>query len=127
MPPITSNRAPRRSVSGSAATDAGRDDAALSGPIADTELDGLFAALDPFAVLILAVSGGADSVAMMHLVARWAQRHRNPTRTILVATVDHGLREDSAREADWVADAARSLGLAHQTLQWLLNQDQILF
>jgi tRNA(Ile)-lysidine synthase len=119
MPPTTSNRAPRRSASGSAATDAGRDDAALSGPIVDTEVDDLFAALDPFAVLILAVSGGADSVAMMHLVARWAQRHRNPARTILVATVDHGLREDSAREAEWVADAARSLGLAHETLQWL--------
>jgi tRNA(Ile)-lysidine synthase len=120
MPPTTSNRAPRRSASGSAATDAGRDGAPLnrSGAVAEAELDVLLAPLDPFAVLILAVSGGADSVAMMHLVARWAARHSNPGRTILVATVDHALRAESAREAEWVADAAQALGFAHETLRW---------
>lgn len=40
-------------------------------PITDDELPGLFANLDGMP-LALAVSGGADSMALMHLVARWA-------------------------------------------------------
>jgi tRNA(Ile)-lysidine synthase len=87
-------------------------------PIADSELEALFAPLTQFAVLVLAVSGGADSVAMMHLVARWSERHPDASRKLLVATVDHGLRPESRREAQWVADAARSIGLAHELLAW---------
>ncbi|RJL02322.1 tRNA lysidine(34) synthetase TilS [Paracoccus aestuarii] len=61
----------------------------------------------------LAVSGGGDSVAMMHVAAEWAQGRR-----LMVATVDHGLREDSAAEAEAVARAARDLGLSHAVLLW---------
>jgi tRNA(Ile)-lysidine synthase len=87
-------------------------------PIADSELEALFAPLTPFAVLILAVSGGADSVAMMHLVARWSARHPDASRKLVVATVDHGLRPESRREAQWVADAAGAIGLASELLTW---------
>lgn len=75
------------------------------------------AALDRLAgdmpALGLAVSGGGDSVAMMHVAAEWAQGRR-----LMVATVDHGLREDSAAEAEAVARAARDLGLSHAVLLW---------
>ncbi|WDA13024.1 tRNA lysidine(34) synthetase TilS [Paracoccus marcusii] len=61
----------------------------------------------------LAVSGGGDSIALMQVVAEWAQGRR-----VMVATVDHGLREGSAAEADEVARAASALGLSHAVLLW---------
>ena len=61
----------------------------------------------------LAVSGGGDSIALMHVAAEWAQGRR-----IMVATVDHGLRDGSAAEAEEVARAARALGLSHAVLLW---------
>ena len=63
------------------------------------------------APLGLAVSGGGDSVALMYLAAR----RGGPLR---VATVDHGLREGSAAEAEAVARAAAALGLPHDVLRW---------
>jgi len=67
----------------------------------------------PFAV---AVSGGADSVALMCLAAEWRRNtgHAPP----LVITVDHSLREGSAAEARQVGHWAASLGLEHLTLTW---------
>lgn len=61
----------------------------------------------------LAVSGGGDSVAMLHVAAQWAGGRR-----IMVATVDHGLRPDSAAEAAGVGRATRALGLPHVVLRW---------
>ena len=61
----------------------------------------------------LAVSGGGDSVALMRIAADWAQGRR-----LMVATVDHGLRKDSADEAAQVARMAGALGLPHRTLRW---------
>ncbi|MFV0474675.1 MAG: tRNA lysidine(34) synthetase TilS [Pikeienuella sp.] len=61
----------------------------------------------------LAVSGGGDSVALLHLAALWARG-----RALEVATVDHGLRPESAAEARAVAEAAAALGFRHETLAW---------
>ncbi|MCE8525201.1 tRNA lysidine(34) synthetase TilS [Ruegeria pomeroyi] len=63
----------------------------------------------------VAVSGGGDSIALMHLLAR-----SFPGRdvTLLVATVDHGLRPEAASEAALVARQAAGLGLSHETLRW---------
>lgn len=86
----------------------------------DRELDALIGQpLAPFRRVVLAVSGGSDSMALMVLVARWAGSGRAPADLVIeVATVDHGLREGSAQEADWVAERARSLGFRHTTLAW---------
>jgi tRNA(Ile)-lysidine synthase len=90
----------------------------VAAPIADAELDALFAPLRPFSLLILAVSGGADSMALLHLVSRWSQLNPDPRRRVLVATVDHGLRPGSRAEAERVAHTARALGLEHEVLSW---------
>lgn len=65
----------------------------------------------------LAVSGGSDSTALMRLAAEWAARH-HPALRLSILTVDHGLRAESAREAQMVAGWAAGLGLTHHTLCW---------
>jgi tRNA(Ile)-lysidine synthase len=79
-------------------------------------LNRIFAPLSDASSIIAAVSGGPDSIAMMHLLACW--NDRPDSRTILVATIDHGLRPEAANEAVFVADEAKSLGLEHRTLVW---------
>jgi len=76
--------------------------------------DALLAPLAAEPALLLAVSGGPDSVALMLLASRWAQR---PDKTI-VATVDHGLRPEAHEEALRVGEWARALGFAHRLLRW---------
>lgn len=66
--------------------------------------------------VLLAVSGGPDSVALMLLASIWAQNRPSPF--LRVATVDHGLRPGSGEEASAVADWAKGLGLRHDTLLW---------
>lgn len=63
----------------------------------------------------LAVSGGGDSVALLLLAAGWSDRTGRPVH---VATVDHGLREESAKEAEFVETLAASLAIPHSTLRW---------
>lgn len=63
----------------------------------------------------LAVSGGSDSLALLHLAHEWA---RPRGAKLLVLTVDHRLRADAAAEAAQVARLAGEIGLAHQTLVW---------
>lgn len=63
----------------------------------------------------LAVSGGSDSTALLHLAHRWASESG---AALHVFTVDHHLRDGSADEARQVAAAAHRLGLTHTTLHW---------
>lgn len=135
-------------------------------PIGDDELEGLFRSLAG-RPLALAISGGADSMALMHLVAcwaalpevkaKWAEWWRNSLADnpdarlfppaidvhglkppnwleaaldidalkraggppqVVVLTVDHGLRPEAAREAEWVASEAERLGFPCEVLRW---------
>lgn len=67
-------------------------------------------ASDP-APLLLAVSGGPDSMAMLTLAAAAI-----PGR-IAAATVDHGLRPEAADEADIVGTYCAKLGIPHHVLR----------
>jgi tRNA(Ile)-lysidine synthase len=80
-------------------------------------LDGerLFSTLENSPGVLMAVSGGADSLALAWLLVRWNNKHRVP---LFCATVDHGLRPESAREAAHVAKVARNLGIFHAVLCW---------
>lgn len=85
--------------------------AALAGAVAAR-----LAALAPDTVMLgVAVSGGSDSMALLHLLADIA-----PQRglTLEAATVDHGLRPESQAEATQVAAACAQLGVAHRVLVW---------
>ncbi|MFL5260472.1 MAG: tRNA lysidine(34) synthetase TilS [Hyphomicrobiales bacterium] len=82
-----------------------------------SEITRLFEPVAGEASLALAVSGGSDSTALMHLAHRWGATRDSPPR-LTVLTVDHGLRAESAAEAATVARWAKELGLRHATLQW---------
>jgi tRNA(Ile)-lysidine synthase len=90
--------------------------------VSETEAKSLFSDLEQSPALLLAVSGGPDSVALMVLVSRWAKTlKRKPELQkleLIIATVDHGLRAESKSEAADVGKLARKLGLKHRTLKW---------
>ena len=69
----------------------------------------------PPKALGIAVSGGSDSTALMHLMSDWCAPRTIP---LCVATVDHKLRPESAGEARTVRRMAEGLGLGHATLVW---------
>ncbi len=86
-------------------------------PISVAEANALFHPLADVAALVLAVSGGPDSTALLMLAARWRHaRTRGPK--LLAVTVDHGLRRESAEEARAVKRLARRLGVPHRTVRW---------
>ena len=88
-------------------------------------LEQLFADFRSYTHVGLAVSGGPDSVALMHLAQTWRNNRAMhgaaaddvmPELTVL--TVDHGLRPNSAAEVRQVKSWAEACGLRHETLTW---------
>lgn len=63
----------------------------------------------------VAVSGGGDSMALLHLLAGLYARRGG---VLVAVTVDHGLRSGSADEAAQVARECAYLGVAHRVLPW---------
>jgi tRNA(Ile)-lysidine synthase len=92
-------------------------------PVSEMEAAALFAALSESPAVVLAVSGGPDSTALLWLAARWRDGQKSPPRLIAV-TVDHGLRRESAREARAVKRLARTLEVEHRTLRWTGRKPQ---
>lgn len=78
-------------------------------PLDEAEIAALFEPLQSFGHVLIAVSGGPDSMALMGLLARWGALR---DVTISVATVDHGFRPEARAEAEFVARIADDLGLA---------------
>ena len=83
--------------------------------ITDVEFGELMAPFSlkiPFAV---AVSGGADSLALVLLAQRYAVDN---DLEMTALTVDHGLRANSAEEAMFVHEMLTQKGIRHVTLRW---------
>ena len=79
-------------------------------PVSDEEFSALMAPLGPFEPaprLAAAVSGGADSLSLALLAARWARAQGG---NLLALVVDHRLRPESGREA---AETAARLAAHH--------------
>lgn len=76
--------------------------------------DAAFANSPPLRIGV-AVSGGGDSMALLHLARAWCAGRGIGLH---VATVNHGLRAEAADEAALVARVAADLGVPHRTLLW---------
>jgi tRNA(Ile)-lysidine synthase len=85
--------------------------------VTEREARALFAGLERAPGLVLAVSGGPDSTALLVLAAHWAKRRKRAPK-LLAVTVDHGLRPEAAGEARTVKRLAQRLGVPHRTLRW---------
>jgi tRNA(Ile)-lysidine synthase len=93
--------------------------------VRDDEANALFFGLEGLRGLVLAVSGGPDSTALLVLAARWAKglkQRLKRTPKLVAVTIDHGLRKEAARETAAVKRLARRLGVAHRTLRWRGNK-----
>ena len=67
--------------------------------------------------VVVAVSGGSDSLALLHLlISHRALRTTFPE--IIAVTIDHELRRESADEANFVARLCEKAGIAHRILNW---------
>ena len=86
-------------------------------PISAQHAKRLFADWKAAPAIVLAVSGGPDSVALMWLAARWRRTLARGPRLVAV-TVDHGLRAEAKAEARDVKRLARALDLPHRTMRW---------
>lgn len=64
----------------------------------------------------VAVSGGGDSVALLHLLAEWRDAAGGPP--LAAVTVDHGLRAEASAEAEGVARLCHGLKVPHRILRW---------
>jgi tRNA(Ile)-lysidine synthase len=84
--------------------------------ISKVETDHLMAPVAGFGCVALAVSGGPDSLALLHLSVEFARRHGLAMPVVL--TVDHDLRPGSGAEAATVARIAEKLELPHAILTW---------
>jgi tRNA(Ile)-lysidine synthase len=88
--------------------------AADDSPLGDAEAAALFSeCLAEADGLLIAVSGGPDSMALLALLAAWPQKPK-----LAAATVDHGLRAEAAAEALMVAGFCQNSGIPHTTLHW---------
>jgi tRNA(Ile)-lysidine synthase len=86
-------------------------------PISARQAKSLFADWKHAPGLVLAVSGGPDSIALLWLAARWRGALSRGPR-LLAVTVDHGLRAEASREAREVKRLARHLDVSHRTVRW---------
>ncbi len=87
-------------------------------PVADHDIAGLFSCFESSSHILLAVSGGPDSMALMILAREWTKSRSRKGPKLSVATVDHGLRKEAHDEAALVASLAKSLRIPHTTLVW---------
>ena len=86
-------------------------------PLSALDAKRLFADWKRAPAIVIAVSGGPDSIALMWLMARWRRALAHGPHLVAV-TVDHGLRKQAAREAREVKHLARMLELPHRTMRW---------
>ena len=92
--------------------------AATAIPLAQAEFDRRLDALGPFEdapELVVAVSGGADSMALLLYADRWARARGGFARVI---TINHGLRPESLDEAIQVEAWCDARGIKQLTLTW---------
>ena len=89
-----------------------------TGPVSFFEFKTLMGSLGPFESkphLAVAVSGGSDSLALTLLSKVWAD---NCGGSVTALSIDHGLRDDSTRELDQLAQWLSMRNIEHIVLRW---------
>jgi len=81
----------------------------------------LLAPFEAEPVIAVAVSGGIDSMALLHLSHAWAKTNSG---RVVVMTVDHGLRKEAAQECKQVKIWAHALGIDCHILKWQGDKPQ---
>src|SRR5215469_4864255 len=85
-------------------------------PLTLAELDAALAAIggfEPRPFLVIATSGGPDSLALAILADRWARERGGEAWGLIV---DHRLRPESANQAEAVAGWLAARGIPHAVL-----------
>lgn len=93
-------------------------ESASAPPLSAAAFAALMAPLGPFEsrpLLAVAVSGGADSLALCLFADGWA---RERDGAVVALTVDHGLRVEAAAEAARVGQWLAARGIRHHVLAW---------
>ncbi|MEG9861191.1 MAG: tRNA lysidine(34) synthetase TilS [Parvularculales bacterium] len=73
--------------------------------------------------LAVAISGGADSLALLLLLVRWRESqkwqdsHKRPN--LIALTVNHGLRKGTEADTHHVAALCQQWGVPHHVLRWI--------
>lgn len=85
-------------------------------------LTALYAQLDRFRFgdfqkVIVGLSGGSDSLALT-LAAHSYLADKHPDCELIAVTVDHGLRAESASEAQRVGQICLTHGITHEVVRW---------
>lgn len=83
----------------------------------------LFAPVAQHQIIGLAVSGGADSLALMVLAHRWAESIPFPPK-LIVYSLDHRLRPEAAAEVEMVLREATHIGLEARGLVWSADKPE---
>ncbi len=75
----------------------------------------------PVGKYIVAVSGGVDSVVLLDLLSN--VQHPTSNVQLIVAHFDHGIRDDSKKDADFVKDLAKKYKLPFELGEGQLGKD----
>lgn len=67
--------------------------------------------------LVLAISGGIDSVVLLDLVSK-----KHPRNNLIVASVDHGIRDNSRKDAEFVSNLAKKYGILFKSTRLNLQK-----
>lgn len=68
--------------------------------------------------LLVAVSGGSDSLGLLTLLHEALAAAPRPGVTLCAATIDHGLRAGAAEEAEQVGSFCRQRDIPHRIARW---------
>ena len=83
-------------------------------------IDGFLSRLRATDTLCVAVSGGSDSTALLHLLHH--KLHNCDGPKLVAVTVDHGLRASVAQEIDRVAAYCADRAIPHRVMRWTGNK-----
>lgn len=64
---------------------------------------------------VVGVSGGADSLYLCYILNQWAKQTQ---KELIAVTVDHALRPESHKEAEWVHQQLSKHHIQHEILLW---------